>query len=323
MPEYAKMKNVELESLLKTRGLPTGGKKADMVDRLTKDDEKSGDGASKSAALHPEDEIDWDDDGEDAPAEAAKPAAATDAPASNESSTTVAEAEPISNPNPQAIPNQVADIDPSKTDDLSVKEPAEENTEVESEAKVEEEKKEPPPDYTKGLAASSLDAEIEKRKARAKKFGLNIEEDEGLKKLERMKKFGETGPPKGLDEALSDRTKKRGREDIEEGGRNKRRGGGNERRGRGNQGGTRGGDRRGERGEDRRGERGEDRRGGDRGGDRRRDNRDGRDTRERGDNRREERRDDRPRNGGFQMSAEDKAKADARKAKWATPAASS
>jgi SAP domain-containing ribonucleoprotein len=319
MPEYAKMKNAELETLLKTRGLPTGGKKADMVDRLTKDDEKSGDGAAKSAALHPEDEIDWDDDGEDAPAEAAKPAATADAPASNESSTTIAEVEPISNPNPQAVPNQVADIDPSKTEDLSVKEPADEKTKVEGEAKVEDEKKEPPPDYTKGLAASNLDAEIEKRKARAKKFGLNIEEDEGLRKLERAKKFGETGPPKGLDEALSDRTKKRGREDAEEGGRNKRRGGGNERRGRGNQGGNRGGDRRGERG----GERGEDRRGGDRGGDRRRDNRDGRDTRERGDNRRDERRDDRPRNSGFQMSAEDKAKAEARKAKWATPAASS
>jgi SAP domain-containing ribonucleoprotein len=311
MPEYAKMKNAELESLLKTRGLPTGGKKADMVDRLTKDDEKSGDGASKSAALHPEDEIDWDDDGEEAPVEAAKPAATAAAPASAESSTTVAEAEPISNPNPQAIPNQIADIDPSKTEDLSVKEPAEEKTEVEGEAKVEEEKKEPPPDYTKGLAASNLDAEIEKRKARAKKFGLNIEEDEGLKKLERMKKFGETGPPKGLDEALSDRTKKRGREDNDEGSRNKRRGGGPERRGRGNQGGNRGGDR------------GGDRRGGDRGGDRRRDNRDSRDTRERGDNPRDERRDDRPRNGGFQMSAEDKAKAEARKAKWATPAASS
>lgn len=306
------MKNADLESLLKNRGLPTGGKKADMVDRLTKDDEKSSDapatGASKPAVLHPEDEIDWDDDTEDVPVEAAKPApvVTSDAPVTTETSAPVAAAEPISNPNPQAVPNQVADVDPSKTDDLSVKEPGEGKAEGEGEAKVEE-KKEPPPDYTKGLAASDLESEIEKRKARAIKFGLKIEEDEGMKKLERAKKFGETGPPKGLDEALSDRTRKRGRDDNDEAGRNKRRGGG-ERRGRGNRGGDRGGDRRGGRE-------------GDRGGDRRRDKRD---TRDRGDNRREERRDERPRNGNstWSMSAEDKAKADARKAKWATPAAS-
>ncbi|KAF2795397.1 hypothetical protein K505DRAFT_348636 [Melanomma pulvis-pyrius CBS 109.77] len=293
MPEYAKMKNAELEALLKNRNLPTGGKKADMVDRLTKDDEKtSGTSKPAPAASHPEDEIDWDDDAED---EAPKPApaATSTAPVTTELSVPVASAGIEEQTNPQAVPNQVAAIDPSKTDDLSVKEPAGENPEAEGEAKVEE-PKEPPPDYTRGLAASNLEAEIEKRKARAKKFGLNIEEDEGMKKLERAKKFGETGPPKGLDEALSDRTRKRGRDDNDEGARNKRRGGG-ERRGRGN----RGGDRR-----------------GDRGGDRRRD---GRDTRERGDNRR----DDNPRNSGstWAMSAEDKAKAEARKNKWATPAA--
>jgi len=298
------MKNADLEALLKTRGLPTGGKKADMVDRLTKDDEKSveapASSASKAAVLHPEDEIDWDDDAEDAAAEPAKsaPAATSQATTSTEPSAAVAKAGGEGQTaNPQAVPNQVADIDPSKTDDLSVKGPAEETIEIGGEAKAEE-KKEPPPDYTRGLAASSLDEEIEKRKARAKKFGLNIEEDEGLKKLERAKKFGETGPPKGLDEALPERTRKRGREDTEEGGRNKRRGGGKfgGRRGRGNRDGNRGGER---------------------GGDGRRDNRDGREIR---DNRRE----DRPRNGGTSwMSEADRAKAEARKNKFAAPAASS
>jgi SAP domain-containing ribonucleoprotein len=42
MPEYAKMKNADLEALLKERGLPSAGKKADMVDRLVKDDENQG-----------------------------------------------------------------------------------------------------------------------------------------------------------------------------------------------------------------------------------------------------------------------------------------
>ncbi|KAF2709571.1 hypothetical protein K504DRAFT_356231, partial [Pleomassaria siparia CBS 279.74] len=244
MPEYAKMKNADLEALLKTRGLPTGGKKADMVDRLTKNDEDSAAApapdASKPEVLHPEDEIDWDDDAEDAPVET--PATTPAAP--------IAETGIVGQvSNPQAVPNQVAAIDPSTTNDLSVKEPAEEEIKGEGEVKVEE-KKEPPPDYTKGLAASNLEAEIEKRKARAKKFGLKIEDDEGLKKLERAQKFGETGPPKGLDEALSDRTRKRGRDDNDEGARNKRRGGGGgggERRGRGNQGGNRVGDRGGDR----------------------------------------------------------------------------
>ena len=286
------MKNADLEALLKSRGLPTGGKKADMVDRLVKDDEKAADAsASKPAASNPEDEIDWDDDAEEAPVEptpAAKPAASI-------ADTGIKDQVP----NPQAVPNQVADIDPSNTDDLSVKVPTEEKTETQDKNKAEE-KKEPTPDYTRGLAATNLEAEIEKRKARAKKFGLNIDEDEGLKKLERAKKFGETGPPKGLDEALSDRTRKRGRDDNEESNKNKRRGGGNDRRGRGNQGDSRGGDRRGERGGDRR--------------------RDGRDNRDRGDGRR----DDRSRNDGANwMSTEDKAKAEARKNKWATPVAPS
>jgi SAP domain-containing ribonucleoprotein len=304
MPEYAKMKNAELEGLLKARGLTTGGKKADMVDRLTKDDEQKKDttqstGAPASASAKPtsgdaEDEIDWDDDAEPAATDAAKPAAPAES-ASDPAAEAVARAGGKGAvDNPQAVPNQVADIDPSKTADLSVKSPTEQKEDAADEAKVEE-KKEPTPDYTRGLAPSNLDVEIEKRKARAKKFGLNIEEDEGLKKLERAKKFGETGPPKGLDEALPERSRKRGRDATDDGagGRDKRRGG--------RFGGRRGRDDRGDRVNRN-----------DRGGDRRRDSRDGR-----GDDR------SRTNNGSNWMSEADKAKAEARKNKWAAPAASS
>lgn len=232
MPEYAKMKNAELEALLKERGLPHAGKKADMVDRLTKDDEKKSSGtaaADSKAAVNAEDEIDWDDD------EPAKNApAATEEVTTNEETVEKAggEGQP---PNPQAVPNQVTDIDPAKTDDLSVQPPTE-GAETAS-----EEKKEPAPSYAQGLAATSIDDEIERRKKRALKFGTKIEDDEGLKKLERMKKFGEKGEVKGLDEALPERERKRGREDKDDTGANKRRDGGKP--GRGGRGGGRRDDR--------------------------------------------------------------------------------
>lgn len=238
MPEYAKMKNADLEALLKERGLTLGGKKADMVDRLTKDDEKKSSGtasADPKAAVNAEDEIDWDDD---EPAKTA-PAAAEQVTTNEETIQNAGgEGQPT---NPQAVPNQVTDIDPAKTDDLSVQPPAE----IADPAP--EEKKEPAPSYAQGLAATSIDDEIERRKKRALKFGLKIEEDEGLKKLERLKKFGEKGEVKGLDEALPEREKKRGREDKDDAGANKRRDGG--RPGRGGRGGGRRDDRRDDRNE--------------------------------------------------------------------------
>lgn len=283
MPEYAKMKNAELEALLKERGLPHTGKKADMVERLQKnDEEKAAAPTEAKSAAGAEDEIDWDDDAEDT---AAAPAAA---PVTEEAVTTNAETIAKAGgegqpPNPQAVPNQVADIDPSKTDDLTVQP----STEAEP---AKEEKQEPAPDYSIGLAATNLDEEIEKRRKRALKFGKNPDDDEGLKKLERAKKFGETGF-KGLDEALPERQRKRGREEGDDAGGNKRRGGA------------------------RAGGRG-------RGGRDRRDNRENRNSRERDtrDNRRNE---NKSGGGGTSswMSEKDRAAAEARKAKWAKPAA--
>lgn len=230
MPEYAKMKNAELEALLKERGLPHAGKKADMVDRLIKDDEKKSSDAAPAEskpAVNAEDEIDWDDD---EPAKAA-PAAAEEVTTNKETVEKAGgEGQP---PNPQAVPNQVADIDPAKTDDLSVQPPAE------GANAAAEEKKEPAPSYAQGLAATSIDEEIERRKKRALKFGTKVEDDEGLKKLERMKKFGEKGQVQGLDEALPEREKKRGREDKDDAGANKRRDGGRPGRGGRAQGGRR------------------------------------------------------------------------------------
>jgi SAP domain-containing ribonucleoprotein len=312
MPDYAKMKNAELEALLKDRKLPTGGKKADMVDRLTKDDEKSTGAApvDTKSAVNAEDEIDWDDEGDEAATTTAKPSVPVTSNAE-----TIEKAGGLGQPpNPQAVPNQIADIDPAQTDDLTVQPPAEEA----AAGSKPEEAKEPAPDYTRGLAATNLDEEIEKRKKRAEKFGMKVEDDEGLKKLERAKKFGETGPPKGLDEALPERTRKREREGGDDGGDNKRRGGGRAggRGGRGRRDNRDGRDSRDSRdNRDNRDNRDS------------RDNRDNRDSRDSRDNRnrseREPRKDGgRSNGGGNWMSEKDKAAAEARKAKWTKPAAS-
>lgn len=299
MAKYDSYKNAELQALLKQRGLATTGKKADLIARLNEDDAKNAaaEPAKPAAATNDEDEIDWDDDDQaaaPAPEKAAEPAPAASEPAPTPAAETVAKAGGEGQaPNPQAVPNQIADIDPSTTDDLAVKAPEAESTDAAAESAVpaqEEEKKEevPPPDYTKGLAATNLDEEIEKRKKRAAKFGLKIEDDEGLKKLERMKKFGETGPPKGLDDALPDRPLKRGRE--------------------GNDQGRRGGDKRGrnDRNNDRNGRRGGQRQNQ---GEKRRDDRD-REPRAKGGNG----------NGTSWMSEADQKKAEERRKKWATPA---
>jgi SAP domain-containing ribonucleoprotein len=294
MVDYTKMKNDDLSALLKERKLPHTGKKAEMVERLQQDDsEKPGAkpaAAGAGAGAGAEDEIDWDDEADDTAAAPAASTAAQDEPViSNEETVENAggEGQP---PNPQAVPNQIADIDPAQTDDLTVQPPAEGADEGSAEAQPEE-KKEPTPDYSRGLAATNLDEEIEKRKKRALKFGTKIEDDEGLKKLERAKKFGEVGPPKGLDEALPERREKRRHEGGDDAGRNKRREGG------GRDGGGRSGNR-----------------GGRGGRDNKRDNR----NRDAGDNRRSENKSGGGGNGSW-MGDKDRAAAEARKAKFAKP----
>ncbi|OCK77632.1 hypothetical protein K432DRAFT_114848 [Lepidopterella palustris CBS 459.81] len=230
MTDYMKMKNAELEVLLKSRNLPHTGKKADMVQRLQEADKKKTEETSSSTtvAAAAEDEIDWDDDTTDA----IKPAAA--AATTGAAAATIKAGVQGQVTNPQAVPNQIADVDPSKTADLSAKTPAEKKEGVAEESKdagpeASKPEERPVVDFSRGLAATDLEAEIEKRKKRAAKFGVPVEEDEGLKKLERAKKFGETTAPKGLDEALPERAagRKRGREGGDEGGKGgyKRRGG--------------------------------------------------------------------------------------------------
>lgn len=244
MAEYTKMKNAELEALLKERGLAHTGKKADLVKRLQEDDASKPEGAAPAATKN-EDEIDWDDEPAAAAAnEASK--AATDAGA-----TAIAAGGQGQPPNPQAVPNQQVDIDPSQTNDLTVSKPDDASTAQPTDSaatdaaaaptEAQEEAK-PAVDFTSGLADATLDEEIAKRKARAKKFGLKEEDDEALKALERAKRFGKSELPGRLNEALPERReRKRGAPpDAEQGARKKRGPGGNNERGGRREGGRRG-----------------------------------------------------------------------------------
>ncbi|PGH17884.1 hypothetical protein AJ79_00783 [Helicocarpus griseus UAMH5409] len=235
--EYSKKTNAELIEILKSRSLPYTGKKADLVARLQEADKAD---ASKTAAPAPakteavEDVIDWDDD------------ATTETPVAAKTDSSATAAAPVNQvPNPTAVRNQKVDVDPSTTHDLQAVRsedkaeapaaataedkaaPAEgaNGTDAQSEEKPSEK---PAVDYSIGLSATDLEAELAKRKARAEKFGI-VEDsttalEQAKKALERAKRFGtvteDASVVKGLDEALPERPRKRGRGNDEgQGGR--------------------------------------------------------------------------------------------------------
>lgn len=201
MADYAKKKNDELAQLCKERSLPHTGKKADLVKRLEEYDAKQTTSAASEAPAAQEDEIDWDDE----PAtETAK--AATTEPAAN----AIAAGGQGEVKNPQAVPNQEAAIDPAQTDDLKV-----------AAVPAAEEPKEDDSKFAAGLVERTLEEEIEKRKARARRFGMP-EDSEEIKALERAKRFGTADLPGLLNKALPTDVKregkKRGRDGPQDGG---------------------------------------------------------------------------------------------------------
>ena len=233
--DYSKKKVAELEEILRSRSLPHTGKKADLIARIQQHDAQS----SSTTAVQPaqtgkadplEDQIDWEDDAAETPSTikgSAPPAAAA-----------IAAGGKGQVANPPAVPNQVVDTDPSKTSDLKVKPADTSKTTASTSATAAgdapvaadntEAEKAPPTDFTSGIATSTIDEELEKRKKRAARFGLQESTDDAAKSLERAKRFG-TGSEgdktavKGLDEALPERAKrgrgmKRGRDEEKDGG---------------------------------------------------------------------------------------------------------
>jgi SAP domain-containing ribonucleoprotein len=226
MTDYNSLTVADLKKVLQERSLPTTGKKADLVARLEEHDKASKPATEtvKSAAAKPaaatvpgaEDEIDWDDDapvGGDSSTAAkaksdtiaastskpvAKPAAvtakqkpATDAPKKTEEQKPAAPAAPVARAGAEADDAQPEPADAEKTEAAPAK------------------------DFSIGLSQTDAEKELQKRRDRAKRFGLTKDaaSADAIKLLERAKKFGTgaTEGVKGLDSALPERPQKRGR----------------------------------------------------------------------------------------------------------------
>lgn len=245
--DYSKKTNAELVEILKSRNLTHTGKKAELVARIQEDDTKNNGGESAPAAPAAktdvaDDVIDWEDD--DVPAEGATK------PSTEAGAAAIAAGGKGQVSNPAAVPNQKLDTDPAATDDLkveaaggeAVKEAApEQETEgaaapagEEGAADAAQEEK-PEPNFAKGLPITELEEELRKRKARAEKFGITEESQASIaqaeQNIERAKRFGTVGADpnagvgvKGLDEALpQEKTRKRGRNEEQDGRGGKRR----------------------------------------------------------------------------------------------------
>ncbi|KAL9083943.1 MAG: hypothetical protein Q9159_005498 [Coniocarpon cinnabarinum] len=186
MGDYAKMKNSDLEALLKERGLPHNGRKAEMVARLQE--------ADKAGTAAPSDSKSLGNPSTDQSTSAA--------PVQSPSSADDRQATSAANASPSNPPPDQAETSEDKVDGDETKEAAQ---------------------FSANLATTSLDEEITRRKKRAEKFGMTEEDSDAIRNLERQKRFG-TGPTvtetegvNRLDEALPERAKKgakRGRADT-------------------------------------------------------------------------------------------------------------
>jgi len=243
--DYNRMKVSELRDALTARGLPTNGLKGELISRLTASDETASPAIASTekrstpattattaittitpttaAAAHlpsaDEDyEVDWEHD--DKPAEVA-PAIATTTASAPAATPTVAPAAVAPAETSAAASPTRTDAKPKRKTIASLFENTsalltKSGNEPSSPSTVTDETSSAAPAPTSAVAAAtpafsanlpttSLDEEIARRKKRAERFGLNAEESETLKSLERQKRFGivrEKKQIKGLDEAL-------------------------------------------------------------------------------------------------------------------------
>ncbi|ODA78966.1 hypothetical protein RJ55_04556 [Drechmeria coniospora] len=202
MAEYLSLKVPELKKLLAEKKLPLTGNKADLVGRLQEHDKKNARAADDSKpkmtpaagkAETKEDEIDYSDDEDVAPAAAASKAAGGGAAASAPESASAPDAAPAA-PASATSAAAVESVAPTK------------------DAEGEKAPETAAASFTIGLSATAADEEAKKRAERAKRFGLEGDE-EAKKKAERAKRFGidEKELATGLDSALPERPLKRGR----------------------------------------------------------------------------------------------------------------
>ncbi|KAL1893838.1 hypothetical protein Cpir12675_003957 [Ceratocystis pirilliformis] len=200
MVDYASLKVPELKKVLSERGLTTTGNKADLIARLTADDQRTKEKSAPAA----EDEIDYSDDEPAVASEKAPEPTASAAPATAPAAEAPVEA-PTTAPASEANSESEADAAaaPPATTDAATKEPTNATN-------------------LASLPSTDTAEEVRKRAERAKRFG--IDDENALKRTERATRFGveESQMTKMLDEALPERQpRKRGRENGN-GGANKR-----------------------------------------------------------------------------------------------------
>ncbi|KAF8442728.1 hypothetical protein BGX38DRAFT_1272080 [Terfezia claveryi] len=268
MTTYSSLRVNDLRELLSKRKLPTNGKKEELIARLEVSDRDADQVAPAAPEPTPvadptahlpsaeEYEINWDEDDtaatgtKSAKSTPAKPdvtsasvvETATETVGTGESKTGEETAKDGKKPFTfKRLAEQFTDLPSTKKPDNkkargeNLKEAAAEANVEETPAKPEAEVKPAAtePTFTAGLAPTPLEAELEKRKARAARFGAEKADPnaaESLKKLERAARFGGGGAGttgdaestvgvKGLDQALPERKGKRAGEHGSSGGR--------------------------------------------------------------------------------------------------------
>lgn len=172
--DYKTLKVNELKDLLSAAGLSTAGRKEELIARLAEHDEASGSSAGKPKTSDlgdlapPEEEVDWGDDGEGASEVKEVPEGSTKA------------SEP-----PKVAPEATAAAAPETTQGPAAQDASKDAP------------KEPgPTTSSEGAGAPSVpqasidvDAELEKRRKRAERFGIKLGAEDD-KKAARAERFG-------------------------------------------------------------------------------------------------------------------------------------
>jgi len=177
--DYNKFKVTELKEMLSSRGLPTSGNKSDLVARLNEADSKQGAKDAKAVdlgddLLPPEDEIDWDAN------DTQKRLASTTAAALIVSSSNLSQPKaPI-----PAAPAITSAAKPAPAPAAAA------TTKPTEPAKPSETTAKPAPSTDDAADAAAI--ELEKRKKRAERFGIPL--NDSAKALERAHRFGVTPP---------------------------------------------------------------------------------------------------------------------------------
>ncbi|EPS43853.1 hypothetical protein H072_2111 [Dactylellina haptotyla CBS 200.50] len=200
MTDYSKLKVTELKELLSGRELPTTGKKDELIARLTADD------AAEAANGAPE------------PVEEAPPAPpAPPAPQTQPVEQKEAVVAAPQTTEPEAAASAPVEGEKKKfafkriDDDFDIPAKKQPETTNPEESKPTE-PAEPVESFAAGLSSTDAESELEKRKKRAARFGMPV--DDSVKLMERAKRFGgaadEDKTIKALDSALGEnRGKKR------------------------------------------------------------------------------------------------------------------